>query len=106
MNRLEQYLHRIDEVTLIPLPKEKNEDWYKLREGTLGGSDVSVLFGENKYKHERSLFAEKTGKIKPERFSNPYTYLGTAMEGSIFDLWKYYNPKSKSISEMHDNKEI
>ena len=93
----------IECVKIIPTDKTNKDNWLELREGTVGGSEIGILFGENKYKHERLLFAEKAGDIKTEKISNPAIYLGTVMESHIASLWEHYNPKTKDVNEMHKN---
>lgn len=58
--------------------------WEKLRNSGIGGSDVAVIVGKNKWKSPYTLWAEKTGRVEPEDLSNnEYVYWGTVLEDSI-----------------------
>jgi len=83
---------------------EKNEKWYKDREGTIGGSDIGSLFGENKYKSILQLFNEKSGRVKSEQVHNAATFLGNSMESDILSLYEYYNGDDKEMYPNHHNK--
>lgn len=58
--------------------------WEELRNTGIGGSDVAVIVGKNKWKSPYTLWAEKTGKIEPEDLSqNEFVYWGNVHEESI-----------------------
>lgn len=58
------------------------KDWLNFRNKGIGGSDVSILCGINKYKSAVELWMEKTEQIKPKE-SGEAAYWGTKMEPII-----------------------
>lgn len=56
------------------------EEWLKLRTQGIGGSDVSIIAGINKFKSVFQLWLEKTGIIEPEEGDFEYTHFGTVLE--------------------------
>lgn len=56
------------------------EEWLKLRTQGIGGSDVSIIAGINKFKSVFQLWLEKTGIIEPEEGDSEYTHFGTVLE--------------------------
>lgn len=56
------------------------EEWLKLRTQGIGGSDVSIIAGINKFKSVFQLWLEKTGAIEPEEGDSEYTHFGTVLE--------------------------
>jgi len=79
----------------------KDEKWYENRKGTIGGSDIGSLFGENKYKSVLQLFNEKSGRVKSEQIHNAATLLGSSMESTILSLYEYYNGDTKEMYFNH-----
>jgi len=57
-------------------------EWLNFRRGGLGGSDVAVICGLNKYKSSLQLWMEKTGQLAPEE-SGEAAHWGTLMEPII-----------------------
>ena len=51
----------------IPTSNMSKEEWTKLRSSTIGGSDAAAILGLNPHKSPYALWAEKTGKVVPER---------------------------------------
>lgn len=45
------------------------EDWLKVRNTGLGGSDCGSILGLNPYKSALTLWSEKTGMMQPEDLS-------------------------------------
>ena len=58
-------------------------EWLELRREGIGGSDASVVMGENPYRSILQLWEEKTGRKKITDEGNEYTYWGTLMEDVI-----------------------
>lgn len=56
------------------------QEWLKWRSKGIGGSDVSVLMGLNKFRSVYQLWLEKTGQIIPEEAENDFTHFGTVLE--------------------------
>lgn len=60
------------------------EQWlsHRARLG-IGGSDVSVLFGVNKFRSIFDLWLEKTGQKKPEESTSEAAHFGTLLEETV-----------------------
>lgn len=56
------------------------EEWLKYRTQGIGGSDVSIIAGINKFKSVHQLWLEKTNKIEPQQNESQYTHFGTLLE--------------------------
>ena len=66
--------------TLVKTANMPREEWLKWRTLGIGGSDVSVIVGLNKFRSVYQLWLEKTGKVVPAEEENDYTYFGTLLE--------------------------
>jgi putative phage-type endonuclease len=66
------------------------EDWqnYRKSEKRIGGSDVAVILGMNKYKSAFILWLEKTGQIEPKPVDNEYVEWGNLLEPVIREKFK------------------
>lgn len=65
------------------LVKTKNmsrEEWLKWRTKGIGGSDVSVIAGINKFRSVFQLWLEKTGQWIPEEAENEFIHFGNVLE--------------------------
>lgn len=58
------------------------KEWLDFRKCGIGGSDVAVICGLNKYKSPLQLWIEKTGQMEPEEAGEP-AYWGNVMEPII-----------------------
>lgn len=54
--------------------------WLQWRNQGIGGSDVSVIAGVNKFKSIYSLWKEKTGQMEPAETENDYVHFGSILE--------------------------
>lgn len=74
-------------------PEEVNKQWHEQRAQGIGGSDVSVIMGANRWKTVGELWREKTGRSKPEDLSHkPAIMLGNAMEPVLRQEYAYRHP--------------
>jgi putative phage-type endonuclease len=64
---------------LVSTKDLSREEWLAWRNKGIGGSDVSVICGINKYKSAVELWMEKTGQIQPKE-SGEAAYWGTILE--------------------------
>lgn len=65
------------------LVKTKNltrEEWLKWRTKGIGGSDVSVIAGINRFRSVFQLWAEKTGQMELEEKESDFTHFGNMLE--------------------------
>lgn len=67
------------------------DEWRKLREKGIGGSDVGVLLGYSKYKTNVELWEEKAGIKVPVYKDSPATLRGKKAEEHILRLWEAFN---------------
>lgn len=81
------------EIHFRGTPDEVNRQWHDQRDNGIGGSDVSIIMGANRWKTVGDLWREKTGKAKPEDLSHkPAIMLGNAMEPVLRDEYAYRHP--------------
>lgn len=81
------------EIPYYDVSKLSREEWVSFRSSMqmIGGSDVGSICGVNPYMDALTLFYEKIG-LKENRFAgNKYTILGSVLEESIRELWRYGN---------------
>ena len=65
------------------LAKTKNMDrktWLELRRKGIGGSDVSIIAGINRFKSVFQLWLEKTGQAELEEADSEYAHFGKVLE--------------------------
>lgn len=56
------------------------EEWLQWRRMGIGGSDVSILAGVNKFRSVFQLWQDKTGQGQPEGEESEYAHFGTLLE--------------------------
>ena len=81
------------EVAIYDVSKMTVDEWRGFRSSLakIGGSEVGTICGLNQYKDPLILFYEKIG-LKQDNFAgNIYTTLGSFLEESIRQMWKYGN---------------
>ena len=76
---------------LASLKNISEEEWHKLRQKGIGGSDVGTLMGYNKYKTNIQLWEEKIGAKLPKCVDTPATLRGKKSEENILKLWEAFN---------------
>lgn len=65
---------------LVSTKGMEREEWLKWRATGIGGSDVSVLFGVNKFRSIFDLYLEKTGQKELEESSSEAAHFGSVLE--------------------------
>lgn len=84
------------EIRFTGTPEEISKAWHEQRDKGVGGSDVGVIMGVNRWKSVEQLWAEKTGRVKPEDISHkPAVILGNAVEPALRDEYAYRHPTLK-----------
>ena len=81
----------------VPLKNLSENDWLKLRETGIGGSDVGAILGYDKYKTNVQLWKHKTGIEKIKFTGNEATERGKKSEKAIIDLWVAFNKNVEKI---------
>lgn len=66
--------------TLAKTTNMDRMEWLELRRKGIGGSDVSIIAGINKFKSVFQLWLEKTGHVELEETDSEYAYFGTILE--------------------------
>lgn len=67
---------------------DSHDDWLRQRTSGIGGSEASIILGQNPYKTAKELWEEKTGKKEAEDISDkPYVKYGTFAEKHLRDLF-------------------
>lgn len=91
-----------------------SEDWHKLREKSIGGSEVGTILGLNPWESPFYLWATKTGNIPPKELNSFAVTLGNVLEPVIIDTlipqkhpdWQVYRTgtyQHGSYDFMHAN---
>lgn len=70
----------MDAIELISTNDLTHEEWLKWRRAGIGGSDVSVLLGINKYKSPVELFLDKTEQLENKDINSEAAYWGNTLE--------------------------
>ncbi len=65
---------------LVKTANLTREEWLQWRTMGIGGSDVSIIAGINKFKSVFQLWLEKTGQIVPQETESEYAHFGTILE--------------------------
>lgn len=76
---------------VAPLSNLSQEDWHKLRNLGIGGSDVGAILGYDKYKNNVQLWKHKKGIEKIAFKGNAATERGHQSEDPIARLWEAFN---------------
>lgn len=81
------------------------EDWLKVRNTGLGGSDCGSILGLNPYKSALTLWSEKTGMMQPEDLSkNERVWWGSHMEPVIAQRFEEITDKKvRRRGTLRDN---
>lgn len=86
-------MENVTEIHFRGTPEEISQQWHDQRSKGIGGSDVSVIMGANRWKTIGELWEEKTGRAKPEDLSHkPAIMLGNAMEPVLRKEYAYRHP--------------
>jgi putative phage-type endonuclease len=88
-------------MTRISTKEMTHEEWVAARRNGLGGSDIGVVMGLNKYKTPLQLFNEKIGAVVPDDLSdNPAVEFGNRLEGVVAQKFM----DDTGLSVQRDNK--
>lgn len=81
------------EIRFSGTPEEISKAWHEQRDKGVGGSDVGIIMGVNKWKTIDQLWLEKTGRVEPEDISHkPAVILGNALEPALRNEYAYQHP--------------
>ena len=83
----------------IELSYKNKEEWHRIRDSGIGGSDAGAIMGKNKYKSIIDVWNDKTGRSK-KKFKNSLAQRGHDLENVIRNAYKVDNP-DKIIKEVN-----
>jgi putative phage-type endonuclease len=61
---------QVENLRNIPYIPQRSEQWYKMKEGTIGGSEAATIFSQNPFQNKTDLILKKNGKLN-EPSSSP-----------------------------------
>ena len=68
----------------------KRSEWLKLRNESIGGSDMAIIMNLNDFKSGFELWGEKVGTSNPSKFTNEMQFWGIELEEKIADIYQYW----------------
>ena len=86
----------------IPVAHHKpgSDEWLKLRQTGIGGSDVAAILGWSPWKSFFSLWAEKTEVVKAEQLDSAPVEWGHRLEPVVMDKFEDEHPDLKIIRDV------
>ena len=84
---------------MVPTKDMTREEWLRYRRCGIGGSDASVIMGENPWRSVLQLWEEKTGDGAVTDNGNEYTYWGNVMEPIIRK--EFMNRTALKVRQKH-----
>lgn len=82
----------MDQLQILSTTEDR-ETWLESRQGRIGGSDIAIIAGLNKYKSVLQLWAEWTGKVPVDICETPAMKFGRLVEPAIRELFKDSHPE-------------
>ena len=83
------------------------KEWLEWRRKGIGGSDVSIIAGVNKYKSAFQLWLEKTGQMELEETDSEYAHFGTLLEPVVKkEFMQRTGKKIKARNEILQSEEF
>ncbi|WP_205173501.1 YqaJ viral recombinase family protein [Bacillus pakistanensis] len=70
-------------LNAVPTHDMTRAEWLEERTKGIGGSDVGIILGLNKYRTPFELWLEKTGQVEPVEIDNEAIYWGNEMENVV-----------------------
>jgi len=77
----------------LGLYDSNTEEWLKLREGTIGGSQVGAVLGLSPWESPFTCYLKLRGEIPSAVPENDAMRLGTLMEAPLIEMFKYKHPE-------------
>lgn len=85
------------------------EDWLKLRQLGIGGSDAAIVLGLSKWKTPFELFLEKTNQVELQESQSEAAYFGSILEDVVakeFELRTGKKVRRRNQMLQHDEHEF
>ena len=94
-------------IKLAATNRISREEWLKLRQKGIGGSDAGIIMGVNPYETIYELWLRKTNRLDPKK-SNAAMQRGVYLEPLVADMFAEHNPgaKVRRANQMLQKKEI
>lgn len=76
----------VNAITVLPNVTGNHEQWLRLKQNTIGSSEIGVICGLSQWSTPLELWARKTGKLAPEP-ENTAMWLGTKLQPIVGELF-------------------
>lgn len=100
MTSLETLPQVLGNAEFIARFDNNSPEWLELRSRGIGGSEVSIICGLNKWESAVTMFYKRTGKIATERPDSEPMYWGRALEAPIMNRFIEDNPQLKVYTDV------
>lgn len=100
MTSLETLPQVLGNAEFIARFDNNSPEWLELRSRGIGGSEVSIICGLNKWESAVTMFYKRTGKIATERPDSEPMYWGRALEAPIMNRFIDDNPQLKVYTDV------
>lgn len=92
---------------LVKTKGMNRKDWLEWRRKGIGGSDVSIIAGVNKFKSVFQLWLEKTNQLELEETDSEYAHFGTLLEPIVKkEFMRRTGKKIKARNEILQSEEF
>lgn len=91
--RLEYLRKQVIELSKLPQPEQRSEDWYEMRKNKITASDWAAALGKNPYSYRNKLIRAKCGEKQ--------SFFGGHMQHGV-----KYEPVANMIYEHRNNTEV
>jgi putative phage-type endonuclease len=79
--------HQVEYLKTVPQPTQRTEEWYKMKQNTIGASECAVIFGKNPYETLNSFIVKKCVNEENKNRSCQFTQHGIKYEPIIQQLY-------------------
>jgi putative phage-type endonuclease len=99
--------YQVQYLKKLPQPIQRTDEWYKMKQDTIGASECAVIFGKNPYETLNSFIIKKCGHNEQKNIGSQFTQHGIKYEPIIQQLYtlKTAQPLYEfgSITHQHIN---
>ena len=86
-------MKQVGKANLIGKFDPGSREWHDLRREGVGGSEIGVIAGLNKWQSAYTLWATKTGQLEENYTDNDAMFWGRTLEPVILDYFKSKHPE-------------
>ena len=103
--KLTDMSHQVEYLKTVPQPTQRTDEWYKMKQNTIGASECAVIFGKNPYETLNSFIIKKCVNEENKNKSCQFTQHGIKYEPIIQQLYsiKTGQPLIEFGSITHQN---